>query len=86
MTIMNELLKIQRTPTMAETMAMVLAELHRFDEAVKWQQEAISAAKEGKRDDLLAKLSVNLRLYQSGQPCRTPWRDDDPVHYPVSAQ
>src|SRR4030095_796207 len=86
MTIMNELLKTQRTLAMAETMAMSLAELRQFDEAVKWQQGAIAAATESKRNDLLRTLSANLRLYQSGQPCRTPWPDDDPVHHPVGGQ
>jgi tetratricopeptide (TPR) repeat protein len=84
--IMNDLFKSQRTLTMAETMAMALAEVHRFDEAVKWQQDAIAGAKEANRLDLVPKLSVNLRLYQNGQPCRTPWPDDDPVHHPVSEQ
>ena len=82
--IMNDLLKTQRTLTMAETMAMALAEVGRFDEAVKWQQEAIAGARESKRDDLAGRLSVNLRLYENRQPCRTPWTDDDPVHHPVS--
>jgi tetratricopeptide (TPR) repeat protein len=84
--IMNELLKSQQTLAMAETMAMALAEARRFDEAVQWQQDAIAAATEGKRSDLAAKLSANLQLYQSRQPCRTPWTDDDPVHHPASAQ
>ena len=86
LSIMTELMKTQQTLSMAETMAMALAELNRFDEAMKWQQDAIAAAKEGKRDDLVAKLSANLRLYQNGQPCRIPWPDDDPVHHPASGQ
>jgi tetratricopeptide (TPR) repeat protein len=86
MAIMNELVKAQQTLAMAETMAMALAESGHFDEAVKWQREAIRAATESKRDDLAGKLSVNLQLYQNGQPCRTPWAPDDPVHHPVSEQ
>lgn len=86
MSIMNDLLKTQRTIAMAETMAMSLAELRRFDEAVRWQQDAIAGATEEKRDDLVRKLSLNLRLYQNQQPCRTPWSDDDPIHHPVGSQ
>lgn len=82
--LMNELLKSQQTIPMAETMAMALAESGRFDEAVGWQQDAIRAAREGKREDLIRKLTVNLALYQSGRPCRTPWTLDDPVHHPMS--
>ena len=83
LSIMNELMKTQQTLTMAETMAMTFAELGRFDEAIQWQRDAIRAASESKRDDLVQKLSENLRLYQSGQPCRVPWTNDDPVHWPT---
>jgi hypothetical protein len=69
---------------MAETMAMALAETGRFDEAVRWQQEAITSARAGKREDLVRTLSTNLRLYENRQPCRTPWTLDDPVHHPTS--
>jgi hypothetical protein len=82
--IMNELLKTQQTIAMAETMAMALAESGRFDDAAQWQRDAIRAATESKRDDLVRKLSANLRLYESRQPCRTPWTPDDPVHHPMS--
>ena len=84
MSIMNELMKTQQTLAMAETMAMALAEVGRFDEAVKWQSDAIRSASDGKRDDLVRKLSANLRLYENRQPCRTPWTHDDPVHHPMS--
>ena len=82
--LMNELLKSQQTIAMAETMAMALAESGRFDDAAKWQQDAIRAASASKREDLVRKLTVNLGLYQSGRPCRTPWTIDDPVHHPMS--
>lgn len=82
--LMNDLLKSQQTIAMAETMAMALAETGHFDDAARWQQDAIRAASESKRDDLVRKLNVNLGLYQSGRPCRTPWTLDDPVHHPAS--
>lgn len=82
--IMNELMKAQQTLAMAETMAMAFAELGRYDEAVRWQRDAIAAANESKRADLVRKLTVNLRLYENRQPCRTPWTNDDPVHHPTS--
>ena len=83
--IMAELLKTQRTPAMTETMAMALAEQSRFDEAIRWQQDAIAAATSADRGDLASRLTVNLRRYQARQPCRVPWADDDPVHYPAPA-
>ena len=83
--IMAALLKTQQTPAMAETMAMAQAEEMRFDEAVKWQQDAIAAASRADRGDLASTLTVNLRRYQARQPCRVPWTDDDPVHHPAPA-
>jgi tetratricopeptide (TPR) repeat protein len=81
-TMVEDLLKAQRTVALAETMAMALAELGRFGEAATWQGEAIDAARETGRTDIAARLGDNLRRYQHGQPCRTPWTNDDPVHYP----
>jgi tetratricopeptide (TPR) repeat protein len=82
LSIVEQLLKMQKTPALGETMAMTLAELGRFQEAVTWQREAVAAAKQAGRFEMSAGLAENLRLYERRQPCRTPWRDDDPVHYP----
>jgi len=82
MTIMTGLTKTQQSLGTAETMAMVLAELGRFDEAVTWQQNAIAAASQSGRADIVARLTRNLALYQRREPCRIPWPDDDPVHRP----
>jgi hypothetical protein len=82
LSIVAQLLKMQKTPALGETMAMTLAELGRFQEAVTWQREALAAAKQSGRSDVSAGLAENLKLYERRQPCRTPWRDDDPVHYP----
>jgi hypothetical protein len=67
-------------------MAMTLAELGRFQEAVTWQREAMAAAKQTGRSDMSVGMAENLKLYERRQPCRTPWRDDDPVHYPRPQQ
>src|SRR6185503_8397435 len=82
--LMNDLLKSQQTLPMAESMAMALAESGRFDDAVTWQEGAIRSATEGKREDLVRKLTTNLKLYQNQQPCRIPWTLDDPDHHPMS--
>ena len=84
-TLMERLMAGQPTLVMAETMAMALAETGRFDEAVSWQRDAVASAAEAGRDDLVARLRPNLRLYEERRPCRTPWTDDDPVHYPTPA-
>jgi hypothetical protein len=67
-------------------MAMALAEVGRFEDAVKWQSEALEAARRAGRTDMTAHLAANLRLYQGRQPCRMPWTNDDPVHYPRPSQ
>jgi tetratricopeptide (TPR) repeat protein len=85
LTLIQALLQNQRTSALAETMAMALAELGRFDEAAAWQRQAIDLGRQSGRPDT-ARLADNLRLYESGRPCRTPWPDDDPVHRPAPAQ
>jgi tetratricopeptide (TPR) repeat protein len=80
--LMQELLKTQRTIELAQTMAMTLAEVGRYEEAMMWQRDAMAAAREAKREDLADRLGENLKRYESRQPCRTPWRDDDPVFHP----
>jgi tetratricopeptide (TPR) repeat protein len=80
--LVGELLKAQRTLGLAETMAMALAELGRFDEAIRWQRDAIDFARKNGPQAIVSRLTDNLRLYERRQPCRTPWTSDDPVHRP----
>jgi tetratricopeptide (TPR) repeat protein len=84
--IMQDLLRTQRTIELMQTMAMTRAELGEFEEAANWQRQAIAAARDARRDDLDRWLQENLRLYEDHQPCRTPWRTDDPVFYPRPAR
>lgn len=80
--ILQGLLKQQRTPALAETMAMAQAELGRFRDAIEWQRTAIDLARASGRPAGMAHLSETLALYEAGRPCRTPWTSDDPVHHP----
>jgi len=80
--IASALMKAQRSSSLIETMAMTQAELGRFDEAIRWQREAIDLARQAGRIDLLARLTNTAELYEAHRPCRTPWADDDPVHHP----
>jgi tetratricopeptide (TPR) repeat protein len=82
--LMQEVLKTQQTIDAGETMAMALAETGQYGEAVSWQHEAIDAATQGGRQDLLKGLNENLLRYERREPCRTPWRDDDSVYAPGS--
>ena len=71
-----------KTTAVAETMAMALAELGEFRGAAEWQQLAIDVARDAGQSALAQEMSANLGLYQRGEPCRTPWRDDEPEHRP----
>lgn len=71
-----------KTTAVAETMAMALAELGRFGEAVEWQRAAMAGAAAAGQAGASQRMAANLALYRLGRPCRTPWRDDDPEHRP----
>jgi tetratricopeptide (TPR) repeat protein len=73
------------TLTMVETEAMALAENGRFADAIARQRRAIAMATAARRADLAMRLADNLRRYESRMPSRTPWADDDPVHFPSAA-
>ena len=84
--IMQALTRDQQTVSTSETMAMALAELGRFDEAVRWQRTAIGMASQSGRIDVVRRLAANLGLYETRRPCRVPWADDDPIHHPAAGQ
>ncbi len=73
--LLEQLTDRQTTPTIdvAETMAMTLAEVGQFNEAVSIQRELIGAAEAAELPALVSRLQVNLALYERNQPCRTPW-------------
>lgn len=66
-----------KTTSVAETMAMALAELGRFAEAAEWQRLAISVATDAGEAAAAGRMAANLALYERHEPCRTPWREDD---------
>jgi tetratricopeptide (TPR) repeat protein len=65
-----------------ETYAMVMASNGRLTEAANLQRRMIATVQSTRRHDLVAVLQRNLRLYEQGQACSTPWRDDDPIFAP----
>jgi tetratricopeptide (TPR) repeat protein len=80
LTMTQQLLKQQQTLDVGETMAMTLAELGQYEQAVTFQREVMAAAAKAGRDDVVRQLQANLERYQRHQPCRTPLRpDDDPA-------
>lgn len=80
--LVQALAKEHKTTSVAETMAMALAEVGRFADASEWQRLAMSVAKEAGHPEAAQRMADNLALYQRYEPCRTPWRDDDPEYRP----
>lgn len=81
--LMRTLVTSEQTSAVAETMAMTLAELDLFAEAVEWQRAAMAIATRAARPDVADRMASNLELYLRREPCRTPWRDDDPDLLPA---
>jgi tetratricopeptide (TPR) repeat protein len=69
--------KEQRTPDLGETMAMALADVGRYDEAIQLQRDLIAGAERRGLHDVTRRLADNLALYQRHQPCRIPWTSGD---------
>jgi tetratricopeptide (TPR) repeat protein len=81
--LIKELFSSFKTTDIGETMAMTMAELGQFDEAVAIQKGVLAAARQGGHQIEVRRMAANLALYQRRQACRTPWPDDDPVHHPA---
>ena len=77
MVIMQNLPDDARLGDFGETVAMALAEVGRSEEAAAQQRQAIADANEAGLDELAQRMAENLRLYEAGQPSRTPWRDGE---------
>jgi tetratricopeptide (TPR) repeat protein len=80
--LVKELFSGEKTTELGETMAMSLAELGQYDEAVGIQRGVIDASSRSGQTAAARRMTANLRLYERRQPCRTPWSDDDPVYAP----
>jgi tetratricopeptide (TPR) repeat protein len=83
MALIQELMKGNQTTVVGETMAMALAELGQFSDAVDVQKGVIAASQQAGAVQDARRMTANLRLYERRQACRMPWPDDDPVHIPA---
>lgn len=57
----------------AETIAMALAEVGRFDAAIQWQTDILAEARRRQAFGALATLERRLEQYRRGEPVRAPW-------------
>jgi tetratricopeptide (TPR) repeat protein len=77
LSLVDQLIKGAQTIELAETTAMALAEVGRYREAMEVQREALTAATNAALPAVEHHIRENLRLYESGRPCRTPFADDE---------
>lgn len=77
LTLIDQLIKGQQSLELAETTAMALAESGRYREAISVQRDALTAATNTGPPSVENRISANLRLYESGKPCRTPFEEDE---------
>jgi tetratricopeptide (TPR) repeat protein len=82
--LVDQLLKSNTSPDLEllETYGMAIASVGRFREAADLQRRMIDELAKMRRNDLIADLQINLGLYEHGQVCPLPWRDDDPIFSP----
>ena len=76
-------LQSRQPPTieLAEVMAMAAAETTQYIDAVRWQRQAIEAAAGNGGRELMERLARNLKLYEEGRPCRSPWQAEEPIEF-----
>ena len=84
--IVEELRKGQKTTDLGETMAMSLAELGEYAQAVSIQRSVLAAGIEARLPQAVQRMTENLGLYERRQPCRTPWRPDEVSLIPGAPQ
>ena len=82
MALVQELVKANQNTAVGETMAMALAEVGQFANAVEVQRGVIAAAEQAGLVADVRRMKANLGRYERRQACRTPWPDDDPAHIP----
>jgi tetratricopeptide (TPR) repeat protein len=71
----QEALAARRSFDYAQTVAMALAELGRFEEAVSWQERVIEGLRAAGAEDPVARAETYLGHYRRGEPVRAPWRE-----------
>lgn len=74
-TLARELLRSRPGPDVAETLAMALAEIGDFEQAVQLQEQVVQRSRQrGEPPASLQPREQRLELYRRGQPVRDPWR------------
>lgn len=75
LTMVDRLASQGRTLDLGETMAMALAEVGAHARAAALQRDLITGAGRAGLSEVVPRLEANLRRYERGEACRTPWPD-----------
>lgn len=67
---------------MGETLAMAYAEVGNFSQAASIQRGVLESASRAGLSADVRRMTANLRLYERGQACRTPWQANESVFSP----
>ena len=59
----------------AETLAMALAAVGRFDDATRWQRQVVVRREQQEPGPLLERSRRYLALFETGRFVRAPWMD-----------
>jgi tetratricopeptide (TPR) repeat protein len=73
---------VGKTTEMGETLAMAYAEVGSFSQASDIQRGVLDAASRAGFSADVRRMTANLRLYERGQACRTPWQPNETVFTP----
>lgn len=68
-------------PQLTETLAMALAEVGEYQQAEKFQAQAIAYVGLDLPQERVEQMETLREIYASKKPCRQPWFDDDPIFY-----
>jgi tetratricopeptide (TPR) repeat protein len=77
MAIVDDMMKGEPSIELAETAAMGLAELGRFEEAAAVQRDVLTAARQNGLEEVVRRAAENLVLYERREPCRRPFADGE---------
>jgi tetratricopeptide (TPR) repeat protein len=75
--LVDALIKGPQTFELGETTAMMLAELGHYEQAATVQRDVLKAAEQAGLLQIVKRGTENLRRYESRQPCRTPFTEDE---------
>ena len=82
LTLADSLFNTRQTIASAQTLAMALAEVGRYQQAASLQAQVQTKLNPQEQPRLAEEVALRLERYRAGQPCRQPWAPGDPMLRP----